>query len=354
MTEDKNASVSNYLRAMSFESPDWIPCNVSIMPATWIRYGEAVEEVVLEHPRLFPDYRAGMFRSTVLHRQYSSGRWTDAWGTPWENIRDGLDSIPVEEEAPLRNWEALAAYTPPDPLKVTDLGDPIDWNERSRLVQETKSRGGLARGGLCHGFMFMRLYYLRGFTNLMVDFAMRDPRLDDLISLVRDFNIELVRSWLKIGVELMHGGDDMGMQTSLPVSPQAWRHYIGPCYASIVGECRDNGVPFHLHSDGHIVEIIPDLIDCGVSIINPQVRANGLENLREVAKGRVCIDLDLDRQLFPFSEPGEIREHIQSAIETLNTPRGGLMLHAECEPDVPLENIRSIVETLELSGCGPK
>ena len=146
----------------------------------------------------------------------------------------------------------------------------------------------------------------------------------------------------------------MGMQTSLPVSPEAWRHYIGPCYASIVGECRDNGVHFHLHSDGHIADIIPDLIDYGVSIINPQVRANGLENLSRVAKGRVCIDLDLDRQLFPFSGPEEIGEHIRCAIQTLITPRGGLMLHAECEPDVPLENIRAIVETLELSGCGPK
>ncbi|MGI6209677.1 MAG: uroporphyrinogen decarboxylase family protein [Anaerolineae bacterium] len=345
----------NYIKAMLFDDPDWIPCNVSIMPATWIKYGEAVEEIVLEHPRLFPDYQEGAFRNASVPPQYRKGRWVDVWGTVWENIEEGLDSIPVEEEAPLRDWSALETYVPPDPIERTDLlGEPIDWDERARTLQEVKERGGLARGGLSHGFMFMRLFYLRGYSNLMIDIATHDPRLDQLIAIVRDYNVRLVRKWLDLGVELMHGGDDMGMQTSLPISPQDWRRYIKPCYAAIVGECRGRGVPFHLHSDGRVVDIIPDLVECGVTAINPQVRANGLEDLRRVAKGNVCVDLDLDRQLFPFASISEVREHIQSAIETLNTPRGGLMIHAECEPDVPLPTIRAIVETLEQCGCGPK
>ena len=49
--------------------------------------------------------------------------------------------------------------------------------------------------------------------------------------------------------------------------------------------CRDRGVPIHLHSDGHILEIIPDLIDCGVNVINPQVRANGIDELARALVG---------------------------------------------------------------------
>ncbi|NPV06592.1 MAG: hypothetical protein HPY83_01360 [Anaerolineae bacterium] len=354
MRNQKASVVQNTLRAMLFDSPEWIPCVVSIMPATWIRYGEAVEEIVLGHPRLFPHYREGDFRRMEMPRQYKAGRWVDVWGTVWHNIEEGLDSIPVEEEAPLRDWAAFDSYQPPDPLARTDLvGDPIDWSARGMAIQETKQKGGLATGGLSHGFMYMRLFYLRGFSNLMMDMATRDPRLDALIDMVRDYNLRLVHKWIEIGVEMLSGGDDLGLQRSLPISPSDWRHYIKPCYEAVVGMCRDNDVYFYLHSDGHILEVIPDLVECGVTIINPQVRANGLEGLKRVAKGNVCVHLDLDRQLFPFATRREIEAHIQEAIDALNGPRGGLMLHAECEPDVPPETIRTIVEALERCGCGP-
>ncbi|MGQ9629848.1 MAG: hypothetical protein ACUVXI_05960 [bacterium] len=40
------------------------------------------------------------------------------------------------------------------------------------------------------------------------------------------------------------------------------------------------------------------------------------------------------------------------AIDVLGSDEGGLMLSAECEPDVPLENIEAICEVLE-ERCGP-
>jgi hypothetical protein len=102
-----------------------------------------------------------------------------------------------------------------------------------------------------------------------------------------------------------------------------------------------------MHTDGHIVEIIPDLIDCGVNVVNPQVRANGLDNLARVCKGRVCVDLDLDRQLFPFCTPQEIDDHVHAAVETLGSSDGGLWLKAEIGFDVPLENVEAICTALE-------
>jgi hypothetical protein len=95
------------------------------------------------------------------------------------------------------------------------------------------------------------------------------------------------------------------------------------------------------------LEIIPDLIEAGVRVLNPQIRANGLSGLQAYAKGKVAIDLDLDRQFFPFATPAQIEDHIAEAFEALYLPEGGLMLHAECEPDVPLENIETICTTLE-------
>ncbi len=351
---NKSPNIANLLKAMRFERPDWIPASVSILPAAWFKYGEAIEPILAAHPKLFPHYKKGQFKNIRLGRSYRTGRWRDAWGVLWDNCVEGMAAIPVEEEAPLRDWAAMEGYVPPDPLKVDDEGTPVDWEARAKSIAVSKERGGLPSGGFIHGFMYMRLFYLRGFTNFMMDIGARDPRLDRLIAMVRDFNVNIVRKYLDLGIEIMNGGDDLGMQTALPMSPADWRRYLKPAFETIFGPCRDRGVYVYLHSDGHMLEVIPDLIECGVTVINPQVRANGLEGLARVAKGKVCICLDLDRQLFPFATPSEIRRHVREAREALYLPEGGLMLTAECAPDVPLENVAAICEALEEVGGGPR
>lgn len=349
----KNANVANYLKAIHFDHPEWIPAQVALLPSAWLEHGEALEEVALAFPQYFPGYRAGGYRDVRLPRRQREGRWTDAWGIVWDNAREGMASIPVESEAPLRNWAAFADFRPPDIETVDDDGNARDWAAFEKRVEQTKARGGLASGGLVHGFMFMRLFYLRGFANFMLDVATRDPRLDELIEMVRAHNVALVSRCLAAGVEMMRGGDDMGMQTSLAISPGDWLRYLKPCLEAIWGPCRDRGVPVYQHSDGHILDIIPHLVECGVSVVDPQIRANTLHGIVDVAKGKVCIQLDLDRQLFPFATPEQAREHIVGAKEALYMPEGGLMMRAACAHDVRVEVVRAICEAFDEIGCGP-
>jgi uroporphyrinogen decarboxylase len=84
-----------------------------------------------------------------------------------------------------------------------------------------------------------------------------------------------------------------------------------------------------------------------VQIINPQIRANGLDNLVRTCKGKVCVNLDLDRQLFPFCKPADIDRHVREAVEALGDPAGGLWLQAEVDDGVPLENVEAICAALE-------
>jgi len=194
--------------------------------------------------------------------------------------------------------------------------------------------------------------FLRGFENLMLDRATDEPRLGKLISIVEDYNVAVIDRVLEMGAEYLACGEDLGMQQALPMSPPMWRKFIKPSYEKMFGPCRDRGVPIFLHTDGHILEVIGDLIETGVRIINPQIRANGLDGLVECARGKVAIRLDLDRQLFPFARPSEIEDHIGQVYEALYMPEGGLTLFAEIEPDVPLENVEAVCAALE-SVCKP-
>ena len=49
---------------------------------------------------------------------------------------------------------------------------------------------------------------------------------------------------------------------------------------------------------------------------------NGLENIVKLLKGKICIDIDVDRQhLIPYSNPKEIHDYIKQLIRTLDTPK---------------------------------
>lgn len=347
----RNRRTVNYLKAVHFDSPEWVPCAVHFLPATWIQYREELENLVLSHPRIFPGFRKGQvdfdFKKGFWLPTYELGRHTDCWGVVWENIQRGFDSIVVEE--PLKEWANFAHWKQhvPDPSRDDWFG-PRDWQGVRRHLDEARGRGDLAWASpLMHGHFFMQLYYLRGFENLLVDMAMEDPLLQELIDCLLRYNVEVVRRQLELKPDIVGFGEDLGMQTALPVSPAMWRRWVKPGYEAMCGPCRDRGIPVYLHSDGHILDIIPDLIETGVRVLNPQIRANGLEGLVKVARGKVCLDQDLDRQLFPFATPAQIETHINEVFDGLYRPEGGLMFKAECGPDVPMANIDAICRTLE-------
>lgn len=292
--------------------PQIVPVGVDFLPATWKKYRGSLTKIVEAYPQLFPDYQ-GKEDYDAVSGTYTEGEHVDAWGCVWSNVAAGMEAIvtghPVPQRADIHSLE----------LPPTDTGLP-------------------------HGFMYLRLLDLRGFEEAMLDFAEEPPELQLLIDKVLTYNLRQVQLRLADTPTspFLYFGDDLGMQHGLAIGADRWRKYLKPCYEQIYAPCKEAGYLIYMHTDGHILPIISDLMDVGVDVLNPQVRANGLEELREHCQGRICIDLDLDRQLFPFATPTEIQEHIEEAVAVLGDPAGGLWLKAECGPDVPLANIEAI------------
>lgn len=318
--------MDDWMKAYTFNFPEYLPVTMGLYQPTWVRHGEALEELVLSHPNLFPNHKKGDWRQIIASRppvwQYELGRHTDHWGCVWDNIKEGHDSICV-------------APALPDLDKVDELPIPEQ------------------NVGLEHGILFLRLTYLRGYEECMIDFAEERPEFYRLIEKVMTYNMRQV----KIALDYTPPGgiigfaDDLGMQTSLPTGPEKWRKILGPCFKRMFAPCKEKGTLVSLHSDGHIWEIIPDLHDCGLDIINPQFRANGLDNLKTVTRGsgrnRMAVHLDMDRQLYPFATPSQLEDHVMECVEALALPEGGLSLYVEVSEDIPLVNIKALAEALE-------
>jgi len=262
----------------------------------------------------------------------------DAWGCLWHYPGMGLDGVVVEH--PLAAWSNLERWRPPS---IEERLDAI-----REIAAEHPSGTPFPAAGLEHGFLFLRLTYLRGFQEFMLDVAEDSPKLYELRDTVSEYWYRVAEAHLDRGATRVNAGDDLGLQDRLPISPDAWRKLIKPAYARIFGLARARGATVHLHTDGYIVDIIPDLIEIGVTDLNPQDLVNGLDNLARLARGKIHISLDIDRQSATvFGSPAQIDAHIRRCIEMLGSRQGGLSLGWGVYPGTPIENIEATARAME-------
>jgi uroporphyrinogen decarboxylase len=334
----------NWLRCIEFRGPEWIPVQVAISGGTWQRYGRALADVVAPHPRLvtapadLPDVRPEVYDAARAEEVVY-----DIFGCGWINLHPGLEGLVVSN--PLADWSAWPSYTFPDPLSA-EAGFPQDWDAVVANVRAQKEAGQLTWGGADR--FFERLHFLRGYENLMMDFADAPPQLGELIYAVEAYVAARVDKWISAGVYIIAFGDDLGLQDRMMVSIDTFRRWLRPSYERLAQRCRDAGVHVQLHSDGYTLPLLPELLDMGVSMVNPQDLVNGLDNIRDLCGGKVCVLLDIDRQsVLPFGTPEEVRAHIRRCVDVLRRPEGGLAMVIGIYPDVPLANIDAVLTAFE-------
>lgn len=351
----------NYLRSVEFKNPEYVPCRIFVTPLVWLMYEKELEKLRKRYELILcpPTISSYLMEAMKRRKPYDAAKifipranrtLIDPFGCIWSFNIESYQGQVIGH--PLEKWENLKDYSFPDPdegLPAEGSDKVIPWSRISEDIEKMKAEGSLVRVSLMHGLFFQRLYYLRGFTNLMRDFIQRPPQLYDLIESLTEYILELVNRLLKCGrIDVVYIGDDLGTQTRMPISPSIFREFIYPSYRKIFGRIRESGVHVYFHSDGHIIEVVDQIIDAGVSILNLQDKVNGLENIKSLCKGKVCIDVDVDRQhLVPFGKPEEIKLHIKRIIEELSLKKGGLMIEAEVHPPTPPANIKALAESME-------
>jgi len=338
----------NFIRTVEFREPEYIPCHIDVLPPAWKECGRKLEEVISRHPMIFSDFMSSPPKYREPSPIKSKRVFKDPFGCTWLFPEERLQGQVVEH--PLKSWENFKSYELPDPEEGMPVegGGLIPWGEVYESLERARESRGLVVGYMPHGFFFQRLYYLRGFTNLLRDFIRKPPEIYELVERLTEYNLELVDRLLKFkGLDMIYFGDDLGTQHGLPVSPRAFRELILPSYKKIFGKVRASGVHVYLHSDGRVVDIISALIGSGVSVLNVEGSVNGLENLAEF-KGRVCMDVYVDPQrLLPFGTPSEVRDYVKRLVNCLSLREGGLIIRAELNVPIRLENIEALCQAME-------
>lgn len=338
----------NFLKAVRFERPDYIPMIFAINGACWNHYdNEALYDLMEGHKHLFPDFVRpnGKLNPTFDTVNKKGVPYKDSFGCIWETTDDGITGTVTKH--PLSNWSDFKNYTMPDPHTTNGL-EPFDWDSEIKLIEQLKQQGHLTQGGLRHGHTFLQLTYIRGYEDLIFDMTDEEPELPKLIDMLEAFNMEIIMKYVKAGVDLISYPEDLGMQVGPMLSPDQFRQYIKPSYKRLMKPAIDSGALVHMHSDGDLHDLIDDMMGSGIDIINLQDLVNGIDWIADRFSQKVCVDLDIDRQSVTLAgTPKEIDALIKEEVTKIASRQGGLTMIYGLYPGIPLENVKALMDAME-------
>jgi uroporphyrinogen decarboxylase len=267
---------------------------------------EALRRLAYPHP---PDTRLGTPEQAANYARWRY--WPEA-----PSRRNPL--------ARAQSLDELEAFPFPDvsrPYRVAGLAQQVD---------ELHARGQAAGGGLPHlgGELFETAWRLRGLENLLLDMVERPEWACALLDRLTAMACRNAEALARAGIDVLALADDVGMPTTMIVSPDTWRRFFKERLAAIICAARAIKPDLRVlyHSDGYFEPIVGDLIEIGVQAIHPlQPEHMDAARIRRRFGSRLALWGTVGRQsTFLWASPQEVRLEVRRRIETLG--RAGLIL----------------------------
>ena len=244
-------------RALRREPLDHLPFQTNYTPAMGRLLAVHFEVPVADLPERLNNHLLRVDITYARSRNDEGLIEFDWWGAGWDTRTEGY----WHAFAPLASSLDLDGYPWPDPDAAALLdaaGKTIANNARGAFV--------IPNVGMC---LFERAWSLRGFDHVLLDMVDRPEWLEDLLDRITDIQVRLAKRFVRAGVDGGYFGDDYGAQRSMLFSPRIWRRLIKPRLARMVEVFTGAGLPVILHSDGDIKAILSDLVEIGVTALNP-------------------------------------------------------------------------------------
>lgn len=270
---------------------------------------------------------------TEVARMLASGGYFEPVHFPLANARTPADIETVP-------WPVMAAE---EAAFIRAQGER--WRRETDYATLACFGGNILESG---NFMF-------GFGEFMMRLAADRDLVEcffDRVAAWHIANLEVFLPAIEGVADIVAVGDDLGTQTSLIVSPAAYRELVKPRQARVYDYIRrHSSARLFLHSCGAIEPILGDLIEIGVEIINPvQIGASGMEPAKLKRKygrhltfwGGGC---DTQHTL-PLGAVADVEAEVRRLVATFR-PGGGFVFTQvhNILADVPPEKIVALYDT---------
>ena len=285
--------------------------------------------------------------SLLLRKPIKLGRvYVDEYGRiiKLDNQKDGT-LILAYQGGYLKSFENYESWEKPDPhyeerLKQFFNGRAVQ-EEMNNEIFSIPATASVLEGPL-EGFGFQT------FSRILARPKQAKKVFDDY----GNFTVELVKILAENDAQIVLLWDDYGFKNGLFMKPLYYRKYVFPWLKRVCDAAHKRDCKIMLHSDGDILEIFEDIINCGVDIINPiEPTTNNPEydifKLHEKYGDKITFSGNLSPVSLALGEISEIEAYAKRLIREL-APGGGYLfgsghsIHPAVTVDrfVAMDNIR--------------
>lgn len=348
----KRTVEARILAAMNFEEPDRVPIwdyldnrgIVTYLAPGIADYGEAMVQV---YHKLGIDLCRGFGGS--FGEEDEGRKVQDQHGDVTAQV-SGRTQWKVKYE--ISSFEALKNYTCPLPTE----DEKQQWLEDTKKNQEMFAPWTMFVPG--HGCGFHAAYGMMGVT--FFSLAMYDYReeVERVIFEISRRAAEFAKVAARANLcPLFFIGDDIAYKERLLYSPDFLRATFIPALQRCCEPLNNAGIKVIFHSDGYVMEILDDMIEAGISGLNPIEPAAGMDIglIKQRYGQRLILSGNVDcSQVLPL---GSVADVIAATKECLRlaAPGGGHFIGSSSEitPATPVENILAFYQTCHEAGKYP-
>jgi len=233
---------------------------------------------------------------------------------------------------------------------LPDFLEPYRHEHFAETVIEYHNKG-LAVCGMLAQTIFEKAWAIRGFEEALMDMLAEPDEICILFDRIKELRIEQVKLMVQSGIDVLMLGDDVGMQTGMLMSADIWRELLKPRLADIINVAKGlrPDLAIFYHSCGNIMDIVPDLIEVGVTVLNPlQPECMDLEYIKNTYGDKLAFWGGVSAQTnLSFGTPQQVKDEVKKRIEVLGHDGGYLVgPNHVVEPEVPWENILAFFEAV--------
>jgi len=285
----------NILTAFNHTEPAWVPTPMVDRSMTVVTHG------LVEYPR---------------------GGGIDDWGVRWKQGEEEVGAgLPVTH--PVQKPEDIEDYPFPDPDSDALMEPALEG-----LKQVDRSTT-LVFGDNGWG-LFERSWILTGMDKLLIWMYREPDAVRLLLTKIAEVKVRITERLLdEVGVDGVRYGDDWGGESELMMGPVLWRKFIKPKQQLLYDACIEREALIMQHADGHIEEIIPDLIGMGLTLLNPlQPECNNVEKVKKTYGSDISFHGAVGSRILDKGTTTQVTEEVKTRINQLGKDGGYVLAPA--------------------------
>ena len=250
-----------------------------------------------------------------------------------------------DQKGIVEGWEDLDKVKIPE-NRVDKMMQLVDW------YLDEFSGSGIGVGPLCRS-CFCNTYETLGIENFMLKLYDDLPLVEHLMDIFMDYANQIIEGLCDRNIDCFWLDDDLTMNSGFLVPPDFIHKLWIPRTEKMLKPLRDRGIPIYMHCCANLDDLLPIIVDLGVSAIHPvQPNCNNIAAQKKTYQGKMAFVGNMDLAgVLAFGTPAEVKEDTKRHIEELAEGGGLVMASSHSITDVvPPENYVAMIEATQQYG----